>query len=300
MGGRYANTTHNHPAGQITFYRRQRDAKPTIEPHKPLYRDLVITGDANPRNFRYILNMAGHSHWSKIKRAKGATDAKRGKVWSKIARKIIIAAKNGGDPRDNLSLRYTIDEAKAANMPKDTIEKAIMKGTGELGGENYEAAVYEGYAPGGIAILIDALTNNRTRTAPELRSIFEKHGGNFAASGSVAFQFIKQGIITIKSIAADEDRLLELGLEAGADDVKNEGEVIEVITSPTSFIKVKEAISAANIPIEASEIASIPTSTVPIDADRAQKLLKLIEVLEDNDDVQTVSHNAEIPEGIAV
>jgi len=244
--------------------------------------------------------MAGHSHWSKIKRAKGATDAKRGKVWSKIARKIIIAAKNGGDPRDNLSLRYTIEEAKAANMPKDTIEKAIMKGTGELGGENYEAAVYEGYAPGGIAILIDALTNNRTRTAPELRSIFEKHGGNFAASGSVAFQFIKQGIITIKSTAADEDRLLELGLEAGADDVKNEGEVIEVITSPTSFIKVKEAISAANIPIEASEIASIPTSTVPIDADRAQKLLKLIEVLEDNDDVQTVSHNAEIPEGVTV
>jgi YebC/PmpR family DNA-binding regulatory protein len=244
--------------------------------------------------------MAGHSHWSKIKRAKGATDAKRGKVWSKIARKIINAAKNGGDPRDNLSLRYTIEEAKAANMPKDTIEKAIMKGTGELGGENYEAALYEGYSPGGVAILIDALTNNRTRTAPELRSILEKHGGNLATSGSVAFQFVKQGIIAVKSSAADEDRLLELGLEAGADDVKNEGEVIEVITSPTSFIKVKEAIVAAGIAIEASEITHIPTSTVPIDSDRAQKLLKLIEVLEDNDDVQTVSHNAEIPEGVAV
>src|ERR1700728_2715827 len=243
--------------------------------------------------------MAGHSHWAKIKRAKGANDAKRGKVWSKIARKIIIAAKNGGDPRDNLSLRYTIDEAKAANMPKDTIEKAILKGTGELGGENYEAAVYEAYAPGGIALMIDALTNNRARTAPEIRTMLEKAGANLATSGAVAFQFVKQGIIAIKSSAADEDRLLELGLEAGADDVKNEGEVIEVITSPTSFIKVKEAIAAANIPIEASEIANIPTSTVPIDAERAQKLLKLIEVLEDNDDVQTVSHNAEIPEGVS-
>ncbi|HEX4054359.1 MAG TPA: YebC/PmpR family DNA-binding transcriptional regulator [Tepidisphaeraceae bacterium] len=244
--------------------------------------------------------MAGHSHWAKIKRAKGATDAKRGKVWSKIARKIIIAARGGGDPRDNLSLRYTIDEAKAANMPKDTIEKAIMKGTGELGGENYEAAVYEGYAPGGIAIMIDALTNNRARTAPELRSIFEKHGGNFAASGAVAFQFVKQGIITVKASSTDEDKLLELGLEAGADDIKNEGEVFELITSPTSFIKVKEAVSAANIPIEASEITNVPTSTIPIDAEKAQKLLKLIDTLEDNDDVQTVSHNAEIPEGVSV
>ncbi len=212
--------------------------------------------------------MAGHSHWAKIKRAKGATDAKRGKVWSKIARKIIIAARNGGDPRDNLSLRYTIDEAKAANMPKDTIEKAILKGTGELGGENYESVVYEGYAPGGIAILIDALTNNRSRTAPELRSIFEKHGGNFASSGSVAFQFVKQGIISVKASSTDEDRLLELGLEAGAEDVKNEGEGFVVITAPADFLKVKDAVSAANIPIEASEITNIPTTTIPIDAER--------------------------------
>src|SRR6266849_6052241 len=136
--------------------------------------------------------MAGHSHWSKIKRAKGANDAKRGKVWSKIARKIIIAARSGGDPRDNLSLRYTIDEAKAANMPKDTIEKAILKGTGELGAENYESAVYEGYGPGGVAIMVEALTNNRARTAPELRKAFEVSGGNLATSGAVAFQFLKQ------------------------------------------------------------------------------------------------------------
>src|SRR5215212_8438740 len=149
--------------------------------------------------------MAGHSHWSKIKRAKGATDAKRGKVWSKIARKIIIAAKNGGDPRDNLNLRYTIEEAKAANMPKNTIENAIKKGTGELGAENYENAVYEAYAPGGIALMIEALTNNRSRTAPDLRSILEKAGGNLATSGAVAFQFTKQGIIMIKSDAVAED-----------------------------------------------------------------------------------------------
>jgi YebC/PmpR family DNA-binding regulatory protein len=242
--------------------------------------------------------MAGHSHWSKIKRAKGATDAKRGKVWSKIARKIIIAAKNGGDPRDNLNLRYTIDEAKAANMPKDTIEKAILKGTGELGGENYESVTYEGYGPGGIAILVDGLTNNRSRTAPEMRMIFEKHGGNLATSGSVAFQFTKQGIITIKSDAVDEDRLLELALEAGAEDVKNEVEVFEVITSPTAFIKVKEAITAANIPVEAAEIANIPNSTIAVEGDAAAKILKLIDALEDNDDVQSVSHNAEIPESV--
>jgi YebC/PmpR family DNA-binding regulatory protein len=238
--------------------------------------------------------MAGHSHWAKIKRAKGATDAKRGKVWSKIARKIIIAAKGGGDPRDNLSLRYTIEEAKAANMPKDTIEKAILKGTGELGGDNYEAAVYEGYASGGVAILVDALTNNRARTAPEMREIFERNGGNFAASGSVSFQFTRQGIIAIKVDAVSEDSLIEVALDAGAEDVKDQGEVFEVITTPTAFHKVKEALAAAKIPIEAAEIANLPTTTVPVEGEAAQKLLKLIDALEDNDDVQNVSHNAEI------
>jgi YebC/PmpR family DNA-binding regulatory protein len=244
--------------------------------------------------------MAGHSHWSKIKRAKGANDAKRGKIWSKIARKIIIAAKNGGDPRDNLNLRYTIDEAKAANMPRDTIEKAIKKGTGELGAENYEAATYEGYAPGGVALLIDALTNNRSRTAPDLRSIFEKNGGNLANSGAVAFQFTKQGVITIKSDAITEDALLEAALDAGAEDVRNEGEVFEVITSPTAYLKVKDALAAAKIPVEASEITHMPNSTIAVDGEAAQKLLKLIDALEDNDDVQTVSHNAEIPDSVTV
>ena len=244
--------------------------------------------------------MAGHSHWSKIKRAKGATDAKRGKVWSKIARKIIIAAKGGGDPRDNLALRYVIDEAKAANMPKDTITNAIKKGTGELGGENYEPVTYEGYAPGGVALLVEGLTNNRARTAPEMRSILEKHGGNFASTGSVSFQFTKQGVIAIKSSATDEDALLELALDAGAEDVRNEGEVFEVITTPTAYQKVKDAIEKANIPIEASEITNLPSNTIALNEEAAQKLLKLIDALEDNDDVQNVSHNAEIPESVTV
>jgi YebC/PmpR family DNA-binding regulatory protein len=244
--------------------------------------------------------MAGHSHWAKIKRAKGANDAKRGKIWSKIARKIIIAAKGGGDPRDNLSLRYVIDEAKSAHMPKDTIEKAIKKGTGELGAENYESATYEGYGPGGVAFLVEALTNNRARTAPELRSTFEKAGGNLASSGAVAFQFTRQGVITIKSDAVDEDQLLELALEAGAEDVNNLGEVYEVTTTPTSYLKVKEAIEAAKIPVEASEIANLPNNVIPVEGEVAQRVLRLIDALEDNDDVQSVSHNAEIPESVGV
>lgn len=242
--------------------------------------------------------MAGHSHWAKIKRAKGANDAKRGKVWSKIARKIIIAAKaGGGNPAENLSLRYVIEEAKACNMPKDTITNAVKKGTGELGAENYEDAVYEAYAPGGVAILIEALTNNRARTAPDLRNIIEKAGGNLAASGAVAFQFTKQGVITVRADATTEDALMELALEAGAEDVRNEGEVFEVITTPTAFHRVKEAV-AARVAVEAGEVTYLPNNTVPVTAERGLQLLKLIDTLEDNDDVQTVSHNAEVPEAV--
>ena len=245
--------------------------------------------------------MAGHSHWKTIKRATAANDAKRGKVWSKIARKIIIAAKaGGGDPGANLSLRYVIDEARAANMPRDTIANAVKKGTGELGAENFEAITYEGYAAGGVALMVEALTNNRARTAPDLRRLFEINGGNLATTGSVAFQFSKQGIITIKADATDEDKLLELALEAGADDVKNEGEVFEVITSPVAFHKVKDAITAANVPVEVAEVTYLPNNTVAVDNEQAQKLLKLIDALDDNDDVQTVSHNAELPESVTV
>jgi len=245
--------------------------------------------------------MSGHSHWSKIKRSKGANDAKRGKIWSKIARKIIIAARaGGGDPRENLTLRYTIDEAKAVNMPKDTIEKAILKGTGELGGDNYEVVTYEGYGPGGVAIMIDGLTNNRSRTAPELRKIFEVAGGNLAVSGAVAFQFVRQGIISVKAEGVEEDHVLELALEAGADDVQNVGEVFEVITSPGSFLKVREALMAKNLTVAAAEITNVPTSSIPIDANTAAKLLRLLDALEDSEDVQTVSHNAEIPDSVQV
>lgn len=245
--------------------------------------------------------MSGHSHWAKIKRAKGANDAKRGKVWSKIARKIIIAAKaGGGDPRDNLTLRYVIDEAKAANMPRDTIEKAVAKGTGELGAQSFETVIYEGYAPGGVAIMVEGLTDNRSRTAPEMRKIFENAGGNLATSGSVAFQFTKQGILAIKADAIAEDTLLEKALEAGAEDVRNEGEVYEVITSPTSFHKVKEALTAAGVPIEAGEITNLPNVTVPVQGDSVQKLLRLIDTLEDHDDVQNISHNAELPESVSI
>jgi YebC/PmpR family DNA-binding regulatory protein len=242
--------------------------------------------------------MAGHSHWSKIKRAKGANDAKRGKIWSKVAKKIMIAAKNGGDPRDNLALRYVIDEAKGVNMPKDTIEKAIKKGTGELGAENFESVMYEAYAPGGIAMIIEGLTNNPSRTAPDLRSILEKNGCNLASRGAAALQFTKQGVITIKAEGVDEDNLMEVALEAGAEDVKNEGEVLEVITTPVTFQKVKDAITAANIAVEAAEITQMPNSTVAIDVEQGQKLLKVIDALEDHDDVQSVSHNAEIPESV--
>ena len=241
--------------------------------------------------------MAGHSHWAKIKRAKGATDKKRGRIWSKIARKIIIAAKSGGgDPGANLSLRYTIDEAKAVNMPKDTITNAIKKGTGELGADNYESALYEGYGPGGIAIIVEVLTNNRSRTAPELRQIFEFNGGNLGTSGSVSFQFTKQGIIVIKADVITEDKLMEVALESGAEDVRNQGEVFEVITTPIAFHKVKDSLVNAGIAVEGGEVTFLPNSTNLVDGENAKAVLKIIEELEDNEDVQNVSHNAEIAE----
>jgi YebC/PmpR family DNA-binding regulatory protein len=183
-------------------------------------------------------------------------------------------------------------------MTRDTIQNAIKKGTGELGGENYVACSYEGYGPGGVAIMIDALTNNRSRTAPDLRAIFERNGGNLATTGSVAFQFNKRGIITVRADAVTEDRLMELALDAGAEDVTDQGgEAFEVLTSPTAFQKVRDAIAAADVPVEAAEIAHLPTTTVAVDAATAATVLKLLDALEDNDDVQTVAHNAELPEG---
>jgi YebC/PmpR family DNA-binding regulatory protein len=240
--------------------------------------------------------MAGHSHWANIKRQKASNDKKRGKVWSKIARKIIIAAKGGGDPKENLSLRYVIDEAKAANMPRETIQNAIKKGTGELGAENYESVQYEGYGPGGVAIMIDGLTNNRARTAGELRRIFEFNGGNLATTGAVGFQFTKRGVITIKADAIAEEKLMEFALDAGAEDVTTEGEGYIVTTTPTAFHKIRDAITEANIAIESSEISNVPNTSVAVDADTAKRVLKLLDELEDNEDVQSVAHNAGLPD----
>lgn len=240
--------------------------------------------------------MAGHSHWANIKHKKSAIDKKRAKVWGKIAKKLMVAAKGGSDPRDNLSLRYVIDEARAANMPKGTIENAVAKGAGELGQENYEEVVYEGYGPNGVAVLVEALTDNRARTAPELRSIFGKHGGSLGTSGSVAFQFEKQGIFAIKSDAIDEEKLMEIAVEAGASDVRDEGDVLVVFSPMTEYAAVKDALEAAEVPLESSELTSIPQNTVELDEEAGRKVLNLIEALEDNDDVQSVSHNADIPD----
>ena len=244
--------------------------------------------------------MSGHSHWAGIKHKKAANDAKRGKVWSKIARMIIVAAKaGGGDPGQNLTLRYSIDKAKAANMPKDTIEKAIKKGTGELGNIEYVDVLYEGYAPGGVAIMVEGLTDNRNRTAPEIKKIFEKRGGSLGASGCVSYMFKKKGLITVKTDAADEETLMDIVLTAGADDFENIGEVYEIICEPESYDELKSALEENQIPLETSELSRIPDSTIPVaDVDTARKLLNLLEDFEDHDDVQEVYANFDIPEDI--
>jgi YebC/PmpR family DNA-binding regulatory protein len=244
--------------------------------------------------------MSGHSHWAGIKHKKAANDAKRGRLWSKISKMIIVSAKaGGGDPGQNLSLRYAIDKGKDANMPKDTIEKAIKKGTGELGAVEYEEVLYEGYAPGGIAIMIDGLTDNRNRTAPEIKKIFEKRGGSLGNSGCVNWMFDKKGLIAIKTDAIGEDELMEIVLSAGADDMENIGEVYEITCDPTAYDELKKAIVDKEIPIEASELSMVPQNTVPVDkVETARKILALIEDFEDHDDVQNVYANFDIPDEI--
>ena len=240
--------------------------------------------------------MAGHSHWANIKHKKAAIDKKRAKIWGKIAKKIMVAAKGGPDPRDNLSLRYIVDEAKAANMPKDTIQKAIDKGSGEAGGEGFEELVYEGYGPAGVAILVEVLTDNRNRTAGEVRNLFDRSGGSMGTSGSVAFQFSKQGVFAVAADKADEEKLMEVAIEAGADDVQAEDGTFIVFCPMTRFAAVRDALEAAGIPTESAEISNVPANTVELSEDDARKVLKLIDGLEDNDDVQSVSHNADIPD----
>ncbi len=244
--------------------------------------------------------MSGHSHWSKIKRYKGVNDAKRGRVWSKLARRIIVAAKGGGgNPDENLSLRYAIDDARAENMPNDTIDKAIKKGTGELGATNYETILYEGYGPGGVAFIVDCLTDNRSRTAPELRKIFERGGGQLGSTNCVAWMFEQKGTFLIPQDKAAEDALMELALDAGADDVMQEDGFYEVTCAPAAFAAVKAALAAKGIPVESSTIGMLPKTTVPVnDVDKAASAINLAEMLEENDDVQKVYTNADIPDSV--
>ena len=244
--------------------------------------------------------MAGHSHWAGIKHKKAANDAKRGRLWSKIARMIIVAAKaGGGDPGQNLTLRYAIDKAKGANMPKDTIEKAIKKGTGELGGVEYVDVLYEGYGPAGVAIMVDGLTDNRNRTAPEVKKIFEKRSGSLGASGCVNWMFDKKGLIAISTDAVSEDDLMEVALSAGADDIENTGEVYEVTCEPTAFQELKDAIDEAKIAVLSAEISMIPQNVVEVtDVNAARKIMHLMEEFEDHDDVQNVYANFDIPDEI--
>ncbi len=237
--------------------------------------------------------MAGHSHWKSIKHKKAVVDARRGKVWSKLARLIIIAAKRGGNPDDNLALRYAIDKARAANMPNETIEKAVKRGTGELGADNYEPVLYEGYASGGVAILVDALTDNRNRTAGEIRVIFDRNGGAVGAANSVGWMFATQGVIAVERHAIDEDKLIESALESGAQDVQTAEEGYTVLTAMADFESVRKNLVIAKIPIVSAEITMIPSQTISISGEAAQKVQALIDALEENDDVQNVYSNAQ-------
>jgi len=242
--------------------------------------------------------MAGHSAWKNIKRRKSAVDAKRGKIWSKASRAIIVAAqRGGGDPKFNASLRLAVDEAKAVNMPRDTIEKAIKKGTGELGAERYESVRYEGYGPGGTAFLCDLLIANANRTAAELRTIIDKNGGKLGVPGSVSFGFVQQGVILVPlGSEVSEDRVLEAALGLEVEDVKADGEMVQVTCPPAEFERVRTGLEAAGLPIGDAEITWTPHNTVSLDAETGRKLLSLLEAVEDHDDVQKVWHNAEIPD----
>ncbi|MCE9591089.1 MAG: YebC/PmpR family DNA-binding transcriptional regulator [Planctomycetes bacterium] len=241
--------------------------------------------------------MAGHSAWKNIKHRKAAVDARRGKMWSKCARAIIVAARvGGGDPAANLSLRYAIDEARFFNMPRETIEKAIKKGTGELTGEHYESFTYEGYGPSGVAMMLEILTDNRNRTSPDIKGIFEDHGGNLGTSGCVSYMFQSLGEIILLKSAATEERLMEVVLDAGAEDVRTQGEMWQVLCKPASFMAVRAAVEKAGLAIQSSGMTMIPSTMVTLTGEEAKRVLALIEALEDNDDVQKVHANLEIPD----
>ena len=239
--------------------------------------------------------MSGHSKWSTIKRKKAVTDARRGKVFTQVIKEITVAAKLGGsDPNSNARLRFAIDKAKASNMPSDNIKRAIQKGTGELPGMNYEDAIYEAYGPGGVAIIIETVTDNKNRTISDIRHILERNHGKVAVSGSVAFQFHKKGIILVPKAVIPEDDLLAIILDAGAEDMKIEGEDYSIICTPDIFETVRQALNAKSIKIESAEILLVADNPVKVEGKDAENLLKLMEILEDNEDVQKVHANFDI------
>lgn len=238
--------------------------------------------------------MSGHSKWANIKHRKGAQDAKRGKIFTKFIKEITIAARlGGGDLEANSRLRLAVDKAKQSNMPKDNIDRAIKKGTGDLDGVTYEEGTFEGYGPGGVAVIVEFMTDNRTRTVADVRHAFNKYGGSLGVSGSVAFMFDRKGQIIFPP-EADFDAIFEAALEAGAEDVKEEDGVIEVVTDPNEFENVRNALDAAGFKFDSAEVTMIPQNMTPIEGKQAESLMKMIEVLEDNDDVQNVYANFDI------
>ena len=243
--------------------------------------------------------MSGHSKWHNIRIKKEKMDKVRGKLFSKLAREIMVTAKDGGgNPDANPRLRSAIDRAKEAGLPNDNIQRAIQRGTGEVEGATYESITYEGYAPGGVAILVEVLTDNRNRTAGEIRNVFSKHGGALGESGSVAWMFDRQGLITIDKDKTSEDAVFEAALEAGADDVRSAADAFEVVTAADQFFKVKRALEAAGIPMTAAEITMVPKTTVRLDGKPAQQVLRLGEALEDHDDVQQAYANFDVPDEV--
>ncbi len=242
--------------------------------------------------------MSGHSKWHTIKHKKGALDAKRGKIFTKLIKEITVAARVGGsgDVDQNARLRKVVTDAKGMNMPNDTIDRAIKRGTGELEGVNYEEITYEGYGIGGVAVLVETMTDNRNRTVAELRHLFSKNGGNLGEAGSVAWMFDKKGYFVVDKAAKSEDELFEIALEAGADDVQDEGDVFEIYTAPESFEAVQEALKTAGVELQAAEISMIPQNYIELKGDDAKKMLKLYEAIDDNDDVQKVYANFDIDE----
>lgn len=242
--------------------------------------------------------MGGHSHWATTKRHKASQDAKRGRIFTRIIREVTIAARHGGDPDANPRLRLAIARAKDANMPGDTLKKAIQRGTGELPGISYEEFSLEGYGPGGTAILLEITTDNRNRTVAEVRSLLTKNGGNMAEAGAVAWQFHKKGLIVIEQGKVEEDRLLTLALDAGAEDMKVDEKTFEVITAPHDFETVKKVLTDGNIEPSLAEVTFVPQNYIKLEERAAEQMLKLMEVLDDHDDVQKVHANFDIPDKI--